>query len=41
MGCDGIWEVKSSGEMVGWVKGRLGKKALGVILEELFTELVA
>ena len=36
MGCDGIWEVKSSGEMVGWIKGRVGKKNLGGIIEELF-----
>ena len=36
MGCDGIWEVKSSGEMVGWIKSRVGKKNLGGILEELF-----
>lgn len=33
MGCDGIWEVKSSGEMVGWIKSRVGKKNLGGILE--------
>jgi serine/threonine protein phosphatase PrpC len=41
MGCDGIWEEKSSGEMVGWVRGRLGKKGLGPILEELLGELVS
>ena len=33
MGCDGIWEEKSSGEMIGWVKGRIGKKSLGAINE--------
>ncbi len=41
MGCDGIWQVKTSGEMVGWVRNRLGKKSLGGILEELFDELVS
>ena len=41
MGCDGIWEVKTSGEMVGWIKSRLGKKNLGGIVEELFGQLVA
>lgn len=40
MGCDGIWQVKSSGEMVGWVRNRIGKKGLGNILEQLFDELV-
>jgi serine/threonine protein phosphatase PrpC len=32
MGCDGIWEDKSSGEMIGWLKARMGKKPLGTIL---------
>ena len=41
MGCDGIWQVKSSGEMVGWIRNRLGKKGLGIILEQLFDELVS
>lgn len=27
--------------MIGWLKSRVGKKALGAILEELFSELVA
>lgn len=41
IGCDGIWESKTSGEMVGWLKGRVGKKPLGAILEELFDESLA
>ena len=41
MGCDGIWQEKKSGEMVGWIKGRIGKKGLGPVLEELLQELVA
>lgn len=42
MGCDGIWESKSSEEMVEWVKEQIGsRRALGKILEELLDSLVA
>jgi hypothetical protein len=26
MGCDGIWEVKTNKEMVGWIKKKLDKE---------------
>jgi serine/threonine protein phosphatase PrpC len=42
MGCDGIWECKSSDEMCLWVKERLDKKVrLGNMLEGLLEEIVA
>ncbi len=25
MGCDGIWQVKNNGQMVGWIKKRIEK----------------
>lgn len=47
MGCDGIWEVKTNGDMVDWVRRRLGEpkdpkfKQLKDITEELLDELVS
>lgn len=42
MGCDGIWEVKKSGEMIGWIQSRISKqKKLDQILKQLLSELVA
>lgn len=42
MGCDGIWEVKTNGDMVKWVKSRLDqKKEIGLIVQELLDELIA
>lgn len=42
MGCDGIWEVKSNGDMVDWIKKRLSKDVSHTaIVEELLDELVS
>ena len=42
MGCDGIWEVKSNGDMVDWIKKRLSKEVSHTsIVEELLDELVS
>jgi serine/threonine protein phosphatase PrpC len=42
MGCDGIWEVKSNGEMVDWIKKRLESNIeLKNITEELLNELIS
>lgn len=42
MGCDGIWQSKSSSQMATWVKNRLDEGLpLGKVLEQLLDELVA
>lgn len=42
MGCDGIWQVKSNDQMVGWIRKRLdNNETLSKIVEELLDELVS
>jgi serine/threonine protein phosphatase PrpC len=42
MGCDGIWECRSSEQMTEWIRARLIQRTrLGSLLEDLLDELVA
>lgn len=42
MGCDGIWECKTSEQMTSWIASKLEKRVpLGKILEGLLDDMVA